>query len=83
MAEVRWTRNALGYAHELSQRNRHRLLNQVRLLGPFPELGTELLGAYAGKRRLIVGDFQVVYEFDQQAARVSVLFIVYGGWKGD
>ncbi len=79
MTELRWSRNALGYALELSSRNRRRIVSAAGLLRRFPRMGTALLGPYEGKRRLIVGPFNLVYEYREKQDEVLVLFIVYGG----
>lgn len=79
--EVRWTRNVLGYALELSRRNRARIAAQVQRLAEFPELGTALEGPYEGKRRLVVGRFNVVYEHDRTADEVRIIFIVLSGLR--
>ena len=79
MPEVRWSRNALGYALELSAKNRKRLASAIRHLQKFPRIGTALLGPYECKRRLLVGPFSVVYEYREENNEVLVLFIVYGG----
>jgi mRNA-degrading endonuclease RelE of RelBE toxin-antitoxin system len=79
LPELRWSRNALGYALELSAKNRQRIAAAVSQLQRFPRLGTALLGPYEGKRRLVVGPFSVVYEYREQQDEVLVLFIVYGG----
>ncbi len=79
MAELRWSRNAVGYALELSVKNRRRIAAAVSQLHRFPRLGTALLGPYEGKRRLVVGPFSVVYEYREPQDEVRVLFIVYGG----
>ncbi len=78
MADVRWGRNALGYVLELNPKNRDRLSSQVKRLGLFPRLGVPLLGPYQGKRRLVVGPFSVVYEYDFDSDVVSVLAITRG-----
>jgi len=79
LPEVKWSRNALGYALELSAKNRKRLASSTRHLQKFPRLGTALLGPFEGKRRLVVGPFSVVYEYREETNEVLVLFIVYGG----
>jgi mRNA-degrading endonuclease RelE of RelBE toxin-antitoxin system len=79
--EIRWTRSALGYALELSRKNRARILAQVQRLAELPELGTALAGPYEGKRRLVVGRFNVVYEHDQTADEVRIIFIVFSGLR--
>lgn len=79
MPDVKWSRNALGYALELSAKNRKRLASATRHLQKFPRLGTALLGPYEGKRRLVVGPFSVVYEYREETNEVLVLFILYGG----
>lgn len=78
MPELKWSRNALGYALELSSRNRQRIATAVRQLQRFPRLGTVLLGPFEGQRRLVVGPFSVVYEYREEEQEVLALFIVYG-----
>ena len=50
-------------------------------LAEFPELGTALAGPYEGKRRLVVGRFNVVYEHDRTADQVGIIFIVFSGLR--
>ena len=76
MADVRWTRNALGYTLELPDRERGRVENAVDSLGHFPLLGVALVGPYAGRRRLIVGRRSVIYIYDAAADLVTVEAIV-------
>jgi plasmid stabilization system protein ParE len=78
LPELKWSRNALGYAYELSPKNRRRIATAVRRLQHFPRLGTVLLGPFEGQRRLVVGPFSVVYEYRAEEEEVLVLFIVYG-----
>jgi mRNA-degrading endonuclease RelE of RelBE toxin-antitoxin system len=77
LAELKWSRNAIGYTLELSARNRRRIADAVRQLQRLPRLGTRLLGTYEGKRRLVVGPFIVVYEHLEEEDQVLVLFIAY------
>jgi mRNA-degrading endonuclease RelE of RelBE toxin-antitoxin system len=76
LPEVKWSRNALGYAYELSPKNRRRIVTAIGRLQHFPRLGTVLLGPFDGQRRLVVGPFSVVYEYREEEE--EVLFIVYG-----
>lgn len=77
VAEVRWTRNALGYTLELGERERTRIENAVDSLGRFPLLGVALVGPYAGRRRLVVGRRTIVHSHDAAGDRVTVETIAY------
>ena len=79
MAEVRWERNALGVVMDLGDRTRARIVAQVGNLREFPELGMPALGPFAGKRRLIVGPYSVVYEYDADTGVVSIIAVARGG----
>jgi mRNA-degrading endonuclease RelE of RelBE toxin-antitoxin system len=77
-----WTRNARGYLGELSLSNQTRIGAQVDRLRKFPRLGIGLAGPYASMRRLIVGNFAVIYDYDSEAERVTVIAISYAGARG-
>ena len=79
MPELRWERNALGHLLDLSGPSRQRLVRQVGVLRQFPEMGTTALAPHETKRRLIVGPYSIVYEFDPDADVVSVVAIARGG----
>lgn len=55
------------------------MVRQVGLLGRSPRLGMPALGPYDGKRRLIVGPYSIVYEYDEAADVVSIIAIARGG----
>jgi mRNA-degrading endonuclease RelE of RelBE toxin-antitoxin system len=78
VAEVRWDRNALGAVLELGERPRRRIVAQVDQLKRFPLLGVPALGVFKGKRRLVVGPYSIVYEYDA-ADDVSAVAIARGG----
>ncbi len=79
MAEVRWERNALGLLLELGERPGRRIVAQVGHLARFPELGMAARGPYEGKRRLVVGPYSVVYEYDPLTNLVSIIALARGG----
>jgi mRNA-degrading endonuclease RelE of RelBE toxin-antitoxin system len=79
MAEIRWERNALGVLLDLGDRPRRRIVAQVGHLARFPELGMPAQGPFEGKRRLIVGPYSLVYEYDKQAGVVSIIAVARGG----
>ncbi|TMB92270.1 MAG: hypothetical protein E6J45_03120 [Chloroflexi bacterium] len=79
MAEIRWERNALGGVLDLGGRTRTRIVSQVGNLRRFPELGVRAFGPYEGKRRLVVGPYSIVYEYDAEHGVVSVIAVARGG----
>jgi plasmid stabilization system protein ParE len=79
MAELRWERNALGALLEPGEKPRRRITAQVGHLARFPELGMAARGLFEGKRRLVVGPYSVVYEYDAQAQVVSIIAVARGG----
>jgi mRNA-degrading endonuclease RelE of RelBE toxin-antitoxin system len=79
VAEVRWERNALGVVIDLGDRTRARIVSQVGHLRQFPELGMPALGPFAGKRRLIVGPYSIVYEYNADTGVVSIIAVARGG----
>ncbi|MBV8527127.1 MAG: type II toxin-antitoxin system RelE/ParE family toxin [Candidatus Dormibacteraeota bacterium] len=79
MAEVRWERNALGVVLDMQERTRQRVLSQVSHLRRFPELGVPALGPFVGKRRLVIGPYSVVYEYDSKGGVVSAIAVARGG----
>ena len=56
-----------------------RVIEQVGHLRRFPELGMPALGPFLGKRRLVIGPYSVVYEYDADADVVSVVAVARGG----
>lgn len=79
MAEVRWERNALGVVLDLGERSRARIISQVGRLRRFPELGMPALGPHLGKRRLVVGPYSIIYEYDRDTGVVSIVAVARGG----
>jgi len=79
LAEIRWERNAVGVVLDLSERSRRRVVSEVARLSHFPELGMPAMGVFSGRRRLLVGPYSVVYEYDAAADVVSVIAIARGG----
>jgi mRNA-degrading endonuclease RelE of RelBE toxin-antitoxin system len=79
VAEIRWERNALGVVLDLGARTRLRVVRQVGHLERFPKLGMPALTPFEGKRRLIVGPYSIVYEYDEKAEVVSIIAIARGG----
>jgi mRNA-degrading endonuclease RelE of RelBE toxin-antitoxin system len=79
VAEVRWERNALGVVLDLGERPRRRIIAQVAQLRRFPLLGVAAFGTFEGKRRLIVGPYSIVYEYDAVNDTVSIIAIARGG----
>jgi len=76
--EVRWTRNALGYALELSRKNRARILAQVPRLAEFPELGTALAGPYEGNAGWSSAD-STPSTSTLARPMIRIVFIVFSG----
>ena len=79
MASLRWRRNALGAVVDLPIGWRTRVLAQAPHLRRFPELGTPATGPHAGRRRLIVGPYSLVYEYDAEAGIVTIVAVARGG----
>jgi mRNA-degrading endonuclease RelE of RelBE toxin-antitoxin system len=79
MPEIRWERNALGVLLDLGEKPRLRIVAQVGHLGQFPELGMAAQGLFEGKRRLVVGPYSVVYEYDEDDDVVSIIALARGG----
>lgn len=79
MADIRWERTALGVVLDLGERSRTRIVTQVAHLRRFPELGVRAMAPYEGKRRLIVGPYSVVYEYDAEHGIVSIVAVARGG----
>jgi mRNA-degrading endonuclease RelE of RelBE toxin-antitoxin system len=79
VASVCWERNALGYVLDLNESARRRVIEQVGHLRRFPLLGAPAGGTYEGKRRLIVGPYSVVYEYDADTEVVNVVAVAFGG----
>ena len=79
MASLHWRRNALGPLVDLPERWRERIVAQTDHLRRFPELGMPLTSGQRGRRRLIVGPYSVVYEYDAGDDVVSILAVTPGG----
>lgn len=79
MARITWRRNALGPLLDLPERWRERVVAQTDLLRKFPALGVALTGKHLGRRRLIVGPYDVVYEYDSENDVVSIVAVIRGG----
>jgi mRNA-degrading endonuclease RelE of RelBE toxin-antitoxin system len=79
MPEIRWERNALGVLVDLGEKPRLRIVAQVGHLGQFAELGMAAQGLFEGKRRLVVGPYSVVYEYDEDDDVVSIIALARGG----
>lgn len=79
MASLRWERNALGPLIELPAGWRTRVVAHAQHLRRFPEMGTPASGVHLGKRRLIVGPYSVLYEYDPAEDVVSIAGISRGG----
>jgi mRNA-degrading endonuclease RelE of RelBE toxin-antitoxin system len=77
--EIRWERNALGVLLDLGERPRRRIAAQVGHLARFPELGMLARGPFQGKRRLVVGPYSVMYEYDAVLDVVSIVAVARGG----
>ena len=79
MARITWRRDALGPLLDLPERWRERVVAQTHHLRKFPELGVALTGKHLGRRRLIVGPYDVLYEYDLENDVVSILLVIRGG----
>jgi len=79
VAKLRWERSALGFVLELNAAAQNRVVTQVANLRAFPLLGAPAMGRYAEKRRLVVGPYSIVYEFDEHTDTVSVVAVSRGG----
>lgn len=79
MTEIRWERNPLGFVLELQRTAQQRIVGQVANLRRFPQMGAPALGRFEGKRRLIIGPYSVVYEYDAATDTVSIIAVARGG----
>lgn len=79
MARISWRRNALGPLLDLPKRWRERVVAHTDLLRRFPELGVPLTGRHEGRRRLIIGPYIVVYEYDPENDVVAIVLVTRGG----
>ena len=79
MARLRWERDALGPLIDLPIGWRTRIVAHAQHLRRFPEMGTPAIGAHAGRRRLIVGPYSVLYEYDTDEDIVSIVALSRGG----
>jgi mRNA-degrading endonuclease RelE of RelBE toxin-antitoxin system len=79
LADIRWERNALGVVLDLGERSRTRIVAQIGHLRRFPELGVRAQGPYEGKRRLVIGPYSIVYEYDAEHGVVSIVAVARRG----
>lgn len=68
-------RSAVSDLKRLEQADRTRIVEAIDRLADNPLLGSALKGEERGLRRLIVGEFRVIYEVQEDALVVLVIHI--------
>lgn len=68
-------RSAVSDLERLEQADRTRIVEAIDRLAEHPLLGSALKGEERGLRRLIVGEFRVIYEVQEDALVVLVIHI--------
>ncbi len=78
-------RSAVSDLKRLEQADRTRIVEAIDRLADNPLLGSALKGEERGLRRLIVGEFRVIYEVQEDALVVLVIHITRwrSGRSGD
>lgn len=82
---IKIKRSAVSDLERLEQADRTRIVEAIDRLADNPLLGSALKGEERGLRRLLVGDFRVIYEVQEDALVVLVIHITRwrSGRSGD
>ncbi len=82
---IKIKRSAVSDLERLEQADRTRIVEAIDRLADNPLLGSALKGEERGLRRLLVGDFRVIYEVQEDALVVLVIHVTRwrSGRSGD
>ncbi|HOL22380.1 MAG TPA: type II toxin-antitoxin system RelE/ParE family toxin [bacterium] len=78
--QIEWKRSAVKSTKKLPKEIRKKIITAIEMLSTNPLKGQSLVGGLQGLKRIRIGDYRVIYLFDEANNRILIIKV---GSRGD